>query len=541
MKINLPVTGQEHGFAADATLMSVTDGQSHLIYANAAFLNVSGFERDEIMGQAHNIVRHPDMPSEAFEDMWATLKSGLSWSALVKNRRKDGDHYWVRANATPLLRDGVQVGYMSVRTKPTREEVQHAERMYRAFREGRAGALRFHRGLVVRSGWQAWGSLLQRLSVAGRIHLGLSLLALALGAAALRVFGMDDPLAWRFALACAGGCAVLSLFLDRTIAAPLRSVLVQALRVAAGHPAQVTDLNRIDEVGMILRAVNQAGLNLRSLVDDVGGQISGLRAVSSEITQGNDDLHDRTRQSNAKLDETASSMEQMTGSVASNADSARQAAHLAEAASAAATQGRNVISQVTQTMGGISDASQRIGDIIGVIDGIAFQTNILALNAAIEAAHAGEQGRGFAVVAGEVRSLAQRSALAAKEIAKLIQDSAQQVERGTRLVGEAGQSMDGIVEQVDQVTDLIRDISIATREQSQGIGGVNHAIGELDQMTQQNAALVAQSANAAARLKAQAGSLHEAISVFSIRSQAGPEGVSLPAGPKGHALAARAS
>jgi len=331
--------------------------------------------------------------------------------------------------------------------------------------------------------------------------------------------GHDSASAW---IAVAGvllGCAVVGLFLERTIATPLGWVLKQALSVAAGNPAENVNLGRLDEIGMILRSVNQAGLNLRSLVDDVGTQIAGLRTVSTEITQGNQDLHGRTQQANAKLDQTASSMEQMTGSVSNNADSARQAAVLAEAASQAATQGSSVIGQVTNTMDGISGASRRIGDIISVIDGIAFQTNILALNAAVEAARAGEQGRGFAVVAGEVRSLAQRSANAAKEIAKLIQDSAEQVQGGSQLVSDAGQAMGRIVEQVNQVTSLIREISSATQEQTQGIGQVNNAIGELDQMTQQNGALVAQSAGAAASLKMQTERLHEAISVYHTAAQ----------------------
>ena len=520
MRTNLPVTGREHDFPADATLMSITDSQSYLTYANAAFVSVSGFEREEIMGQPHNLVRHPDMPPQAFADMWATLKSGLSWSALVKNRRKDGDHYWVRANVTPLIRHGVHVGYMSVRTKPSVDEVQRSEALYQAFREGRAGARRFHKGLVVRSGWLAWMSLLQRISVAVRIRLSLLVLALLGCGGVGALAGHDNASAWIAVAGVLGGCAAVNLFLERTIASPLRWVLKQALSVAAGNPSENLNLARLDEVGMILRSVNQAGLNLRSLIDDVGTQIGGLHAVSSEITQGNQDLHVRTQQANAKLDQTASSMEQMTGSVGNNADSSRQAAVLAEAASQAATLGSAVITQVTQTMAGISGASQRIGDIISVIDGIAFQTNILALNAAVEAARAGEQGRGFAVVAGEVRSLAQRSANAAKEIAQLIRDSAAQVQDGAQLVRDAGQAMDRIVEQVNQVAHLIREISTATHEQSQGIGEVNHAIGELDQMTQQNAALVAQSAGAAANLKTQTDRLQEAISVYHTESQA---------------------
>ena len=179
MRQNLPVTQKELDYDSHTTLMSVTDTQSHIVYANDAFISLSGFAAEALQGQPHNIVRHPDMPGEAFADMWATLKAGKSWTGLVKNRRQDGDHYWVRANATPIMRNGACTGYISVRTKPERSEVHVAERLYAAFRAGRAGARRLHQGLVVRTGLWAWTSLLQRISVAMRIHLGLALVWLA--------------------------------------------------------------------------------------------------------------------------------------------------------------------------------------------------------------------------------------------------------------------------------------------------------------------------------------------------------------------------
>ena len=174
MRNNQPVTQREYEFAADATLMSTTDTQSHITYANAAFIAVSGFDREDIMGQPHNMVRHPDMPTQAFADMWATLKAGRSWTALVKNRRKSGDHYWVRANATPIVRAGRVTGYMSVRTKPSRAEIEAAEALYRDFREGRAGNRRFHQGLIVRTGALAWLSSLQVMPVRWRLRLNSS-------------------------------------------------------------------------------------------------------------------------------------------------------------------------------------------------------------------------------------------------------------------------------------------------------------------------------------------------------------------------------
>ncbi len=513
MRQNLPVTQREYDFPADATLMSSTDTQSHITYANEAFIKVSGFERDEILGQPHNMVRHPDMPREAFADMWQTLQSGQSWTALVKNRRKDGDHYWVRANATPVVRGGRMVGYMSVRTRPSRDEVGQAEATYRAFREGRAGSRVFHRGLIVHRGLMAWRSVGQTLPIAWRLALPLMLIS-TLALLAAHGFGLDGGGMLGLAGVLALGTALKIWVLNAQIVRPLRQVLAQAQSVAAGQAGQNLHFNRIDEIGMLMRAVNQAGLNLKSLVDDVGEQVGGVRRASDEIASCNGDLSTRTEQAAAQLQQTAASMSQMTATVRNNTETAHNATRLAAEASGAASRGGEVVGRVVDTMSDISSSSRRIGDIIGTIDGIAFQTNILALNAAVEAARAGEQGRGFAVVASEVRSLAQRSAEAAKEIKQLIQASVETVEAGSSLVDDAGRAMSDIVDRVSQVTKLISHISQASSEQNAGIDQVNTAVSQLDDATQQNASLVQQSSEAAASLQTQAQRLTEAIAVF---------------------------
>ncbi len=518
MRVNEPVTQREFDYAEDATLMSTTDTQSHITYANAAFIAVSGYDRDAITGQPHNLVRHPDMPREAFADMWSTLKGGESWTALVKNRRCDGDHYWVRANATPMRRNGQLVGYMSVRTKPAREEVAAADALYRRFREGQAHGLRFHKGLVVRTGLWAWTSALQVLPVHWRLRLAF-LATLAVMAAAVLGLGTVGAGAWAAVGATALAGAAACAWLEAQIARPLRDLMRQASSVAAGNPERLRNLDRVDEIGMILRAVNQSGLNLRSLVDDVSEQISGLRIASKEIASGNNDLSARTEQTASSLQQTAASMEEIHGTVKNSADAARQAAALATSASAAAAKGGEVVGQVVGTMDEITGSSKKIAEIIGVIDGIAFQTNILALNAAVEAARAGEQGRGFAVVASEVRTLAQRSAEAAKEIKGLIGASVERVEAGSRLVADAGHTMHDIVAQVRRVDQLIAEISRATLEQTAGVGQVNVAVTQLEQTTQQNAALVEQSAAAADSLSQQAARLSDAVQVFSTSSR----------------------
>jgi aerotaxis receptor len=347
----------------------------------------------------------------------------------------------------------------------------------------------------------------------------LALLALStLGAFAAGVAG--ETLA-TVASASALAALLVSFWLEAQISRPLEQILKQAQDVAAGNPSQVQALNRVDEVGMLLRAINQAGLNLRSLVDDVGAQVAGMQAASGEIANGNVDLSSRTETQASSLQQTAASMEELTSTVRQNADTAEQATQLASSASQVAAKGGEVVGQVVSTMEEITASSRKINDIISVIDGIAFQTNILALNAAVEAARAGEQGRGFAVVAGEVRSLAGRSAEAAKEIKILIGASVGKVEAGSRLVAHAGQTMGDIVNQVQQVSSLIGEISAATREQSSGIGQIGDAINQLDRVTQENAALVEKTASASGSLSRRTERLAEAVSVYKTPPVAG--------------------
>jgi aerotaxis receptor len=513
MRNNSPVTQREYEFPDNATLMSTTDTQSHITYANAAFVQISGFDRDEITGQPHNLVRHPDMPKEAFADMWATLKKGKPWTGLVKNRRKNGDHYWVRANAMPVVRNGRTAGYMSVRTKPARAEIDAAEALYRDMREGKAGQRALHEGLLVRKGLFGFTSCMQTLSVRWRIRAALAA-AWAVPLAALAATGMGGTSLLVVAGASALGLVAAGLWLDSQISRPLERLLEQALAVASGSSTKTDHLDRVDEIGLTTRAVGQLGLMFRWLIDDVAGQVGTVQDASNEIAQGNNDLSARTESAAASVEETASSMTQMQATVRNNADTARQAAQLSETASGAAERGGQAVSQIVDTMGEITNSSRRIADIISVIDGIAFQTNILALNAAVEAARAGEQGRGFAVVAGEVRSLAQRSAEAAKEIKSLIGASVEKVDAGHKLVNDAGRTMEDIVNQVKRVSGLIAEISSATDEQSAGINQVGDAVAHMDQITQQNAALVEQSAAASSSLRDQAQQLVKALGVF---------------------------
>jgi methyl-accepting chemotaxis protein len=293
-----------------------------------------------------------------------------------------------------------------------------------------------------------------------------------------------------------------------------------ASRIADGDLTQPIPASGRDETGDLLRAMRDMQTKLVAIISQVRASSENIATGSTQIANGNADLSQRTEEQAANLEETAAAMEQLNVTVKNSADTAQQANQLATAARGAAARGGDVVGQVVVTMGDISASSRRISDIIGVIDGIAFQTNILALNAAVEAARAGEQGRGFAVVAGEVRSLAQRSAEAAREIKGLIGASMERVEAGTRLVGDAGQQMTDIVAQVQRVADLIGEISAAAVEQTSGIGQVHDAVSQLDQVTQQNAALVEESAAAADNLKQQAAKLVDLVSGF--KTSVGP-------------------
>jgi methyl-accepting chemotaxis protein len=313
--------------------------------------------------------------------------------------------------------------------------------------------------------------------------------------------------------------AVCAFIISRSITRPLKSAIDVATKVAAGDLSTRHYASSRDEIGDLLQALKGMNDGLRKIVEDVKRGADMMATASGEIATGNVDLSSRTEQQASSLEETASSMEELTSTVKQNSDNAKQANQLAITASDVAVKGGHVVSQVVDTMGSINHSAKKIVDIIGVIDGIAFQTNILALNAAVEAARAGEQGRGFAVVASEVRSLAQRSAAAAKEIKSLIDDSVEKVDIGAKLVDQAGTTMDEVVASVKRVTDIMGEITAASQEQSAGIDQVNQAIAQMDQVTQQNAALVEEAAAAAESLQDQAAALAGVVSTFKLDSE----------------------
>ncbi|MBA7985025.1 PAS domain-containing protein [Enterobacter asburiae] len=499
------VTQNEYPLDDDTTLMSTTDVHSYITHANDTFVQVSGYQLDELTGQPHNMVRHPDMPKAAFADMWYTLQQGEPWSGIVKNRRKNGDHYWVRANAVPMVRRGQVTGYMSIRTKATAEEIAAVEPLYRALNDGSCKK-RVHKGLVVGKGWLG---KLPAMPLRWRVRSVMAALFAVLAATLIATSAGWMPL-----VAAAVVMLLGTLLFEQQIVRPVENVARQALKVATGERNSVQHLNRSDELGLTLRAVGQLGLMCRWLINDVSSQVVSVRDGSDRLAQGNEDLNDRTRQTVANVQQTVATMNQMAASVQSNSETAAKVDKLSVAASSAATKGGNAMQTVVKTMDDIADSTQRIGSITSLINDIAFQTNILALNAAVEAARAGEQGKGFAVVAGEVRHLASRSASAANDIRKLIDASASKVQSGSEQVHAAGRTMDDIVVQVKNVTQLIAQISHATSEQATGLSELTRAVAELDSITQKNADLVEESAHISAMVKHRAGRLKDAVTVL---------------------------
>jgi len=515
MRNNGAVTDREQTYPATSMLVSMTDLKGRITYANSAFVQVSGFTLEELLGKAHNLVRHPDMPAQAFEDMWRTIQSGQPWTALVKNRCKNGDFYWVRANVTPVIEHGAAVGFLSVRTLPSRDEVSVAEALYAAIREGRARRGCFEAGRWVMS--NPVSTLWRRLdaSMQARNLMGVGAMLLVSIATMWTTMPLGVALWSATALQCALAGWLLASF-NRRIAAPLRRVADAANRVAAGALDARAQVDRADEVGRVSRALDQLAVNLMAVVSDVRREAQSIRNTTDEIAKGGLDLSNRTEQQAASLEQTAAALQQVGASTHDNSARTVEASGIAAQACEQASTGGEAVERVVSTMREIEASSRQIADIIGVIDGIAFQTNILALNAAVEAARAGEQGRGFSVVAAEVRSLAQRSAEAARQIKSLISESVGRVESGVQIVNDAGQTMQGIVDSVGRLSALIAEISAATGAQDAEIDQVNSAVGNLDGMTQQNAALVEQSAAAAGSLKDQADRLVDAVNAFKL-------------------------
>ncbi|MCG8155672.1 PAS domain-containing protein [Brenneria goodwinii] len=512
MRKNLPITQNLYLFPGDQTLISITDLQGNITYCNSNFINVSGFTSEELLGQPHNIVRHPDMPPETFRDMWATIKSGLPWTALVKNRRKNGDYYWVRANVTPV-RDGDRtVGFLSVRSRAPDEEITAAEKLYAAMRrEAEQGRRRLalHRGQLVRR--TLAGTIARFLNPGLRGHI-IAISVLTAGGPLLAQAG-GAPL-WGVAVTAAGCAALSAWLLMRQTVTPLRQVVGVANLMAGGDLTRFVPVTGRGEIAQIQLALAQLNVSVRTVVRDVRHEVANLLGGTQEIANGNKDMAARTEAQAGSLEQTAATMEQIYRTIQQTTQLANDGAQHARHTAEAVLRSDDAVQSVVNTMQSIEESSQRIQDIIQVIEGVAFQTDILALNAAVEAARAGEKGRGFAVVATEIQALAQRTAGAAKEVRGLIEESGARVDEGSQRAAEALNRMQEVTDAVGQVGDMLEQINTAAREQSIGVGQVNDEISGLDTITQQNATMVDDLASAANALNRQVALVHNTIRVF---------------------------
>ena len=515
MRSNLPVTQQEYRFSTEQTLVSVTDLKGRITYCNRAFVEVSGYSTGELLGQPHNLVRHPDMPEEAFRDMWDTIQAKLPWTGLVKNRRKNGDHYWVRANATPML-DGEQItGYLSVRTAPSAQAVEQAEKLYARMRQeqqsGRVATVLRH-GQVIRAG--AIGKL-SRLFKPG-VTAKLALVQVLLGVLMFGLIAAGLPLT---VLAIAA--ALVAVFATWSAWAmtvkPLDALVSDANHLAAGDLSHAVSVGSPGRIGQLQQALNQMSVNLRTVVSDVRQEMDQLGLSVQEIADGNQDLSERTESQASNLEETAASMEQIHDNIQQSSESALRGYRLADETKEVTHRSNDAVTSVARSMQEISEASKKITEIIQLIEGVAFQTNILALNAAVEAARAGDQGRGFAVVASEVRALAQRTAAAAKEIKLLITTSNERIAAGNSQTAVALERMNVALGAVDKVTVVLEEISTTSKEQSMGVSQINEAVTQMDTMTQQNAAMVEELAATAQSLSSQVQEVSSSMRLFRLR------------------------
>ncbi|SUD46355.1 aerotaxis receptor [Pseudomonas fluorescens] len=481
MKINLPVTGRNVDIAQDANILSTTDLGSSITYANQDFIDVSGYSREELLGAPHNLLRHPDMPSAAFAHMWQTLKSGRSWMGMVKNRCKNGDHYWVSAYASPVTRDGVAVEYQSVRTRPDARRVMAAERVYARLRTGT-----------------------RRMRPVLEMPLKLSLVT---GATCALTWGAGVGLAsypWAvqvLGLAAVGAVGILGVNL---LLRPLRQLSERARQIADNPVSQAIYTGRTDELGQIEFAMQMLEAQVGAVVGRIGDASQRLSGHAAALVEQLDSSHSSTLGQQSQTDQVATAIHEMAASVAQVANHAQQASKAADQAGSETREGhqrvdesRDAVLRLSQELARATTVIHQLeshsGDISGVLEvirAIAEQTNLLALNAAIEAARAGEQGRGFAVVADEVRGLAQRTQQSTNEIQRMIstlqggardavmamEQSSQHVEASVDHAQRAASALDGISQRVNQITAMSVQIATAVEEQSAVSEDINRNI-----------------------------------------------------------------
>jgi len=509
-----PSQGSEPHDAQWLVVRTGADGK--VVYANSAFLSAIGYSIEELR-EYHPKMLARDFPRALLVEVAAARQRKQPMSSIVRLTRKCGAHLWLRINAAPLYADGQYVGNLLVHSKASPEEIEQVEPLYKRMLNGQSQNLGYRQGRIVRLNWRRkLSETVRQWGLHGHLWGALAVLDVVGIACLLATSDVASLSFWGALGGLVTATTAAAWYLSHTIVLPLRNAVRYINQIAAADLSADLRSTRSDEVGDVLRGLAQVNINMRATVTDVREGMGVMQAAIAEIASGTLDLSSRTESQASSLQQTSASMEEIYATVRTNDEVAGQASLLATQACGAAETGGQVVGKVVTTMEGITQSSRKIADIIGVIDSIAFQTNILALNAAVEAARAGGEGRGFAVVAGEVRHLAQRSAQAAKEIKALITESVDKVDSGSRLVDSAGQTIHDTVAQVRKVAALVGHIANASREQAVGIGQISQAVERLDGMTQENAALVEQQTAAAVSLKSQTERLMTALKLFTL-------------------------
>lgn len=512
MRNNQPVTQRENNYPDDEILMSATDLKGRIIYVNKSFARVCKYFPSEMVGQPHNLIRHPDVPEAAYKDLWHNLETGRFWTGILKNRCKDGDFYWVRANVTPIYRDNRPVGYLSVRVKPTTKEVNTAKRVYRDYQRGKPSMV-FHDGTLINTGIRGIFDKIQMLSMTAKLWGILTLITLLwLASAAVAGFTGFDFLriaSMAVIINVITGLVINWRFMDR-----LRPIMQQASYSAIGRPSHNRLLGDGDEVSVLQQAVTQSNLNMRTFISDVDQLINGINLAANEIADGSQQLSTQSENAANQINATNASMEELSGTVENNARDSGEAKELSKAAGVATTNAATIVKNTAEHIEQMNAANQKISGIISVINDIAFQTNLLALNASVEAARAGDAGSGFAVVASEVRSLAQRSANSAKEIGTIIGEVVELAQGSTQQAKKAVEAMDEMQVQNSKVEQLIDSIADAGRRQADGLINIQTSFSALNDLTHTTAAMAEQYSTAVHSMEEQIEVLSRAVGIF---------------------------